>query len=410
VTTKRRGAFDYDDVREARRAEEEAEKLRLYYVAMTRAKERLIVSGSIDREKKADASTPIGWVLGRLDADDELTAAGAAPVEIERNGARLMVRVDRFDEAVWAEATQVAEPEPEAGQLELFAALEEAAAAAAAPVLAPLVAPAEPPLHRLRRLSFTALSTFEQCSYKYYALYVSGMKERRPEQRGDGEGGLRATEIGDAVHRLLEQVDLHAPALPDLEQVRVWYPTVRDDELERIRTYVASYCDSELARRVAACARVDKERHFTFEHDGVLLHGFLDVLHLEGPRALVVDYKTNLIGESTPEEIVEHDYGLQRLVYALACFRAGATEVEVVYHFLERPDAVVSTTFAPERIEALEAELSAGIAQIHAGEFRPTPSDFACATCPALDLVCAGPRLGVDEHWASDPALSTSGA
>jgi ATP-dependent helicase/nuclease subunit A len=380
-------------VREARRAEEEAEKLRLYYVAMTRAKERLIVSGSIDRDKKADASTPIGWVLGRLAADEELNAAGAAPVEIARNDARLVVRVDRFDEAVWAETVEMEEPEPEAGQLELFAALEEAAVAAAAPVLAQLVAPAEPPLHRLRRLSFTALSTFDQCSYKYYALYVSGMKERRPEHRGDGEGGLRATEIGDAVHRLLEQVDLHAPAMPDLEQVRVWYPTARDDELDRIRTYVASYCDSELARRVAACARVDKERHFTFEHDGVLLHGFLDVLHLDGPRALVVDYKTNLIGESTPGQIVEADYGLQRLVYALACFRAGAEEVEVVYHFLERPDAVVSTTFTRDRIEALEAELSAGIARIHAGEFRPTPSEFACSTCPALDLVCAGPRL-----------------
>ena len=31
--------------------------------------------------------------------------------------------------------------------------------------------------------------------------------------------------------------------------------------------------------------------------------------------------------------------------------------------------------------------------RIHAGEFRPSPSDFACSTCPALDLVCAGMRL-----------------
>ena len=30
---------------------------------------------------------------------------------------------------------------------------------------------------------------------------------------------------------------------------------------------------------------------------------------------------------------------------------------------------------------------------ILAGEFPPTPSEFACAGCPALDLVCAGPRL-----------------
>src|SRR5205814_1975352 len=132
-----------------------------------------------------------------------------------------------------------------------------------------------PPLHRPRRLSFTALSTFEQCSYKYYAIYAAGMKERRPEAAPGGDGGLRATEIGDAVHRLLEQVDLAVPAAPDVEQVRDWYSGVTDEELERIRGFVSSYCDSELARRVATLANVQKERHFTFEHDGVLLHGFV---------------------------------------------------------------------------------------------------------------------------------------
>jgi ATP-dependent exoDNAse (exonuclease V) beta subunit len=261
-------------------------------------------------------------------------------------------------------------------------------------VLPPLVAPAEPPLHRPRRLSFTALSTFEQCSYKYYSLYVARMSERRPTHvEGESDGGLRGTEIGDAVHRLLEQVDLDAPAVPDVEQVRVWYPTVSDEELDRIGAYVAAYCGSELARHVAALEGVQKERHFTFEHDGVLLHGFVDALHLDGTRALVVDYKTNLLGESSAEEIVEADYRLQRLVYALACFRAGADQVEVVYHFLERADAIVAATFTGEQVPALEAELSEGIAHILAGEFRPTPSDFACSTCPALDLVCAGPRL-----------------
>ncbi len=403
VTTKRRGAFDYDEVREARRVEEQAEKLRLYYVAMTRAKERLIVSGSIDREKAADASTPIGWVLGRLDADAELAAAGDIPLEIERNGARLVVRVDRHREADWAaEPTEADAAVSDAGQLALFAALDGAVSAALpAPRLPALVAPPEPPLHRTRRLSFTALSTFDQCSYKYYAIRVAGMSERRPDRYGDG--GLRATEIGDAAHRLLEQVDLRAPVVPDVQQVREWYPTVGDAELERIRGFVAAYCDSELAIRIAQLPRVEKERHFTFVQDGVLLHGYLDALYLEGNRALVLDYKTNVIGESSPEEIVEEGYRLQRLVYALACFRAGAEEVEVVYHFLERPDAVASTTFTLEQVAELEAELSAGIARIHAGEFRPTPSEFACSSCPALDVVCAGPRLWGGGDHADSP-------
>jgi ATP-dependent helicase/nuclease subunit A len=400
VTTRRHPAFDYEEVKDARAAEDAAERLRLYYVAMTRAKERLIVSGSIDRAKKAETPTPIGWVLDRLDADEELAAAGTAPVEIVRNGARFVVRIDRYDESSWQEPDDV-EAEGESGQLSLFIA-GETAAAAAAPALPALEALPDPPLHRVRRLSFTALSTFEQCSYKYYALRVAGMAERRPEHRV-GEGGLRATEVGDAVHRLLEQVDLHAPAAPDLEQVREWYPIVSDEELERIRVFVASYCDSELARRVAALSSIEKERHFTFEHDGVLLHGYLDVLHLDGRRALVVDYKTNLVGDASPDEIVATDYRLQRLVYALACFRAGADEVEVAYHFLERPDAVAATSFTREQVPELEAELSEAIARIQAGEFRPTPSDFACAGCPALDLVCAGPRLRGGDRDSAPP-------
>jgi ATP-dependent exoDNAse (exonuclease V) beta subunit len=387
VTTKRRGAFDYEDIRDARRVEEEAEKLRLYYVAMTRAKERLIVSGAVDRDRRADESTPIGWVLGRLDADEELDAAGETPVEIARGDARLVVRLDRL-----RAAPRVDEAVAEAGQLALFGELPEAVQAPAAPILPALVAAPAPPLHRPRRLSFTSLSTFEQCSYKYYAIYVAGMAERRDAHHG-GDGALRATEIGDAVHRLLEQVDLGAPALPELEQVGTWYPTVSEDELERIRAFVASYCESELARRVTTLPNVQKERHFTFEHDGVLLHGFVDALHLDDGRALVVDYKTNALGEASPAEIVEADYRLQRLVYALACFRAGAEQVEVVYHFLERRDAVVSTTFDRSRVPELEAELSAGIERLRGDEFRPTPSEFACTGCPALDLVCAGPRL-----------------
>ncbi len=78
ATGTRYPAFGYDDVRGARKAEEEAERLRLYYVAMTRAIDRLIVSGSIDPERKADERTPIGWVLGRLDCVEEVAARNRA--------------------------------------------------------------------------------------------------------------------------------------------------------------------------------------------------------------------------------------------------------------------------------------------------------------------------------------------
>src|SRR5439155_9361270 len=109
------------------------------------------------------------------------------------------------------------------------------------------------------------------------------------------------------------------------------------------------------------------ERPFAFEHDGVLFHGVLDVLHLEEGRALVADFKSNLLGELKPADVVDAEYRLQRLVYAIACFRAGADEVEVVYQFLEQPDELVEATFRRDELPGLEAELSAAIARIQAG-------------------------------------------
>jgi hypothetical protein len=212
-----------------------------------------------------------------------------------------------------------------------------------------------------------------------------------------GKEGLAATEIGDSVHFLLESLDLGDPRPPEpqelSEAVRARYPGATDEELERIAGLVRAYCDSELARRIAALEAAAPERPFAFEHDGVLLHGRLDVLHRAGSSALVVDYKTNVLEDASPEELIERDYRLQRLVYALACFRAGADQVEVVYQFLERPDPAVTTSFDRSELPALEAELSEAIARIQDGVFKPTPSEFICSGCPALDVVCAGPRL-----------------
>jgi ATP-dependent helicase/nuclease subunit A len=393
LTSERRAAFHYDAVREQRLREEREERLRKYYVAMTRAKDRLIVSGAIEGGRAAEKDTPMGWVLGRLDAGDEIAEA-EGPIELERDGARLLVRVDRYEPVTEA----VSETVSETGQLALFDEIPVGEPPPPAPLLAALEQPPAPPLHRVRRLSYTALALFERCSYRYFAERVAGMRALDVRVALPGAEGLAATEIGDAVHRLLE-----AGAERDLDSVRGRYPRATDEDLERIAGLVAAFDRSELAVRLDGLAGARAEQPFAFEHDDVLLHGFLDVFHLDARRALVVDYKTNILGELDPAEVVDGEYRLQRLVYALACFRAGAEEVEVVYSFLERPEEPVATVFRSEDAAALEAELSAAIAAIQAGAFRPTPSEFACAGCPALDVVCAGPRLGAaPEPWQAE--------
>ena len=390
----------YDDVRETRHRADEAERLRLYYVGMTRAMERLIVSGSVDTAKIATEPTPIAWALTRLEAADELERATREPVEITRGDATVLLRLDRFDAARAdaaraADAPVEAEPAGEEAQLELFSGVGEALPARA-PRLRELATVPEPEPFRVSRLSFSAVSQYDSCSLRFWAERVAGIRSREVPRAG-AEGGLRATEVGDAVHRLLERVDLAAPRSPAPDELTAlldaWYPSATAPERERIASFVDAYCTSPLAARIAGLAGARVEVGFAFEHDGVLLNGRLDVHWTDGERALVLDYKTNALGEATPEEVVAEGYTLQRLVYALACLRAGAREVEVVYHFLERPDGSVTASFGMADIAALEAELSAAIARVRAGDFRPTPSEFACADCPALDVVCAGPRL-----------------
>jgi hypothetical protein len=166
----------------------------------------------------------------------------------------------------------------------------------------------------VRRLSYSALALFERCSYRYFAERVIGLAPRPRGHAADGSDGefrLAATELGDAVHRLLELIPLGKPAPParqDLDAtVRDWYPDVTDAELDRICDMVDAYCTSDLASRIARLPGARPERPFAFEHDGVLLHGRLDVLWRDGEKALVVDYKSNALEGTDPASVVDTD-------------------------------------------------------------------------------------------------------
>jgi ATP-dependent helicase/nuclease subunit A len=413
ATGSRVGTTSYQEVKDVREREDEAERLRLYYVAMTRAMDRLIVSGSVDLESERPERTPIAWVLQRLALEQELRA-GDGPVEVERGAAGVVLRMNRRSAEPDATEPAAASTELEPGQLALFDGVGEELPEPA-PRLHELAVIPSPPLQPVTRLSYSAISLFDRCSYRFYAERVAGMRPAPWERAGEGGdgGALHPTELGDAVHRLLEHVDLTAPTTPPREElaqvVRDWYPAVGDDELDRIGAFVEAYCGSKLARRVAALPGVRPERPFAFDVDGVLVNGRLDVLWHDGARALVLDYKTNALLGRDPAEIVDEEYETQRAVYALACLRAGAEEVEVVYQFLEAPETVVSTVFTAADASRLEAALSGSVARIRAGDFRPIPSPFACAGCPALDIVCAGPRLGGSPPGTAAPELAAMG-
>ena len=190
------GTTSYQDVKETRDREEEAERLRLYYVAMTRAMERLIVSGSVDRSSERDERTPIGWVLQRLRLGEELDRTDVdGPVEVERGAAGIVLRIDRFAPAPAPRrllaAAEAEDPSDDEGQLVLFEGAGEDVPAAA-PRLRDLVEIPAPALTRVARLSYSAISLHDRCGYRYFAERVVGM---RPAP-WDGAGRRRCRRSG----------------------------------------------------------------------------------------------------------------------------------------------------------------------------------------------------------------------
>ena len=397
LTGKRRPAPGYDEIKSEEQRAAEDETRRLYYVAMTRAIDRLLITGAVDTSRRAK-STPIDWVLSGIDA--ELTSEEPRELFVEETP--VLLRVVR-DEGESRRPSQSLEQLEE--QLPLFPGPGEDVVASGPPELPPLVDPPAPPRHVVRRLSYSALALYERCSLRFWAERFAGLRARERAGTIDGADGLNPLEIGDAVHVLIET----STAVEEIDDwLRARSPHVIPENAERVRGHVEAWKGSKLAQQLES-SPPQHELPFTFAHDGVLLHGRFDAFSLRDGHALLVDYKTNRLEGRDPEQIVDAEYIHQLTVYALAAFRAGASDVEVAYVFLERPDRPVVRRFATSDADALTSTLSNAITRINEGIFEPSPSEFGCPECPLHQVACDGLALLEEERHLEATALADPG-
>ncbi len=203
------------------------------------------------------------------------------------------------------------------------------------------------------------------------------------------------------MHELLERLDFAAPVLPtELEveaAIAVHGVEALPEDVSDIRAMLERVGGSALRERIASAHarahRASLRVHVTPPGTGgrsLLINGVVDVLADEGARTLVVDWKSNPLADTGPEQIVHAEYATQRLIYALAALRAGAEVVEVVHCFLERPDEPAVALYEASDAERLERELL-GLAQgVVEGRFVPSaePHFSLCADCPGRAALC----------------------
>jgi len=406
--------FDYAALCEESQEREAEEELRLFHVAATRAKERLILSGVVNpKEGRETKGRP---VVERLveslgvprDEDATVPVAPPAPrpgLEAEFPPSEIAVRVNL--------------PSPERAA-ELRSLRREGGAARELGEGPPPLVERQPPIVPSRPLSYTAISAYEECPYRFYMERVLGLarSEQEASASKQSETALPSareerTARGAAVHALLEwsqangwaepSEDLalrHAEAAglrprPQKNAHSEPFCGLAEDLLGPVREWLGSPLRERIAREAT---RTRAEAPLLLGIGGTVLRGSIDLLvEREGSPPLVIDYKTDRLDGADPAERAAH-YGVQRSIYALAVAEAlGAEEVEVAYVFLERPAEPALSTLGAAEMAAARAELEATIARISRGEFPvATPEErewSLCRGCPALRGLCSGPEV-----------------
>jgi RecB family exonuclease len=266
------------------------------------------------------------------------------------------------------------------------------------------VAPALP----VGRLSYSGLARYRVCGYRFYLERVLGLRElerlpgeeSQPEPPGSDE--LSPLLRGTVVHELLERIDFAAPVAPTPDEVAERLGSHGAEAgaaaVEDTRRFVTAFLGAPLLERLAAARRVRKELAFAYElappgagGRSLLVNGFVDVYAEEPDRVLIVDYKTDSVDGTDPRALVDAQYAIQRLIYALAALRSGAPAVEVAYCFLEQPDAPARREYTSADAAALENELLELAAGVIAGRFEPTaqPHLHLCAQCAGRPSLCS---------------------
>jgi ATP-dependent exoDNAse (exonuclease V) beta subunit len=421
--------FDYGALCEESAEREAEEELRLFHVAATRAKERLILSGVVNpqpgRETKGKAVVERLVEAFGVPREEDSTVPVAPPAP--RPG--LEAAFEPSEIAVRANL-------PSPGRAaELRTLRHERAADRELGEGPPPLVERKPPIVPGRPLSYTAISAYEECSYRFYMERVLGLGGS-PELHqifslpGRKFDAVREEEVeaptpsareertaqGAVVHALLkwsqangwrepseELARRHAEAAglgagsasPDNsgEGLGRHSPLPLDSLLKPVRAWIASPLRARIAEEAT---RVRAEVPLLLGVGGTVLRGSIDLLvEREGKPPLVVDYKTDRLDGADPTERAAH-YGIQRSIYALAVAEAlGVDEVEVAYVFLERPDEPAVSLLGPTEMAAARASLEQTIADISAGEFPVAGEDrrdwSLCRGCPALRGLCSGP-------------------
>ena len=344
-----------------------SEEERLLYVAMTRAREKLIITGVVkDADKTLDKYR---GSAEQLEADGMLSFADSENI---KNYLDMIMPVCLMDSDKLKGSFKVMVDDgedSEAGVSEAAKTENEAAVADKDLNIQPEVSVGYSSLDELpeyvqadnaagrMKLTVSQLKAMqaeddsEENAYMDESVKAAEIAERSDESDSivpkfisGEEVKLAANERGSAYHRVMECLDYSVSVningvKADIESM---LETGKMNELQvkSVNPWdINTFVQSDTGRRVANavnCGSVRREQPFVFEYEGQLIQGIIDLYFEEDGELVLVDYKTDRVmkGEAGEKELVKR-YAIQLDYYAKALTQLTGKKVKekIIYSF-----------------------------------------------------------------------------
>jgi len=399
----------------------DAEMKRLFYVACTRARDTLILSGSI--KKSVRPNSWLGWLTQHLPLADALEQRRAA---IEINGLTIpMLTANSSFHALRGTPDIAALRRTGRGASESFRSTQSVERVCNPPqplpggeieidgellrLLRHNLQPATGAENERFRLSPSMLHLLFECPRRYYyreILRLDDILATAPPEEASAnhaaESDRFGAQRGTIIHALFEQ-RVFDDMLSDAERARILEDAVSaspipPDSEDRQRLDAAielagkHYAANGLKDLLARSPQVWREHPFMLRLPQADVSGILDALFRDPADGVytILDYKTNQVeAADVPAEIWRHGYERQMTMYALAVSRLLHVEQMRGILFFTHPNVLFTTfDFSPSALAAFEAELTAVLRQL-------TLETVSCADNPAICDECTYARICV---------------